>query len=90
MGEIDLICQVESTLVFVEVRSVSTPYLKTAAQSVSATKRSKVARAAMVWLQGRESWPEAIRFDVYAVSLKAGSTFVGEHFEAAFESPYAY
>ena len=90
LGEIDLICRRGEHLVFVEVRSVRTPYLSTAAQSVSPSKQHKVARAAQVWLQRCDFWPQVVRFDVYAVSWTVDKGFEGEHIIDAFESPYAF
>ncbi len=90
LGELDLVCATGSTVVFVEVRAVSTHYLDTAAQTVSAPKQRRLARAAQTWLQSRASWPESVRFDVVAVSWDAVKGFRAEHIESAFESPYAF
>ena len=90
LGEIDLICSTGATLIFVEVRSVSTPYLATAAQTVSMPKQRKVAKAALAWIQRYDVWPDVIRFDVFAVAWAPSTGFQGEHIEAAFESPFGF
>jgi putative endonuclease len=52
-GEIDLIARRGEVVAFVEVKA--RPDLETAAFSISATKRRRVARAARVWLS-RNPW----------------------------------
>lgn len=64
-GEIDLIAQEGSTLVFAEVRMRSTAGFGGAAESVTAAKRGRLIAAARLYLMRR---PEATcRFDVFLV-----------------------
>ena len=65
MGEIDLIAEEGSTLVFAEVRMRSTSGFGGAAESVTAAKRARLIAAARLYLTRR---PEAsCRFDVFLV-----------------------
>lgn len=67
-GEIDLIMQHGDTLVFVEVRYRSNPRFGSAADSVDRRKRTKLIRAAGVFLAPRSELAKMIcRFDVIAV-----------------------
>ena len=80
VGEIDLVMQDGTEIVFVEVRSRASQSFGGAAASVDASKRRKVARAARVWLAAR-GWDGPCRFDVVAVE---GGRL--EHLPAAFEA----
>ncbi len=82
VGEIDLIVQDGTEIVFVEVRSRASQAFGGAAASVDASKRRKVARAARVWLAAR-GWEGPCRFDVVAVE---GGRL--EHIPAAFEADF--
>ena len=70
-GEIDLIMQEGSTLVFVEVRKRSNPRFGGAAASVTWQKQRRLIRAAQFYLL-RFRDPPPCRFDV--VALEAGQT----------------
>jgi putative endonuclease len=67
-GEIDLVAEEGSVLVFVEVRRRTGASLGTAAESVTARKRARVVKAARRWLARRpRSASREIRFDVVAL-----------------------
>jgi putative endonuclease len=75
MGEIDIICQDKSHIVFVEVRCRHNQHFASALASVTIGKQRKLIRAAQFFLQ-RRGWSNshACRFDVVAISKsKAGS-----------------
>ncbi|HEV7617213.1 MAG TPA: YraN family protein [Burkholderiaceae bacterium] len=65
-GEIDLIMQQHSTLVFVEVRKRADTRHGGAAASVTAAKQGRLIIAAQIYLQ-RYRMPPACRFDVVAI-----------------------
>jgi putative endonuclease len=74
MGEIDIICQDKSQLVFVEVRCRHNQRFASAFASVTIGKQRKLIRAAQFFLQ-RRGWSNSrpCRFDVVAISKsKAG------------------
>jgi putative endonuclease len=67
-AEVDLICQVGDTLVFVEVRGRSDDRRGHPAETVDARKQARVRRAATAWLVHQGLWERvAIRFDVVAL-----------------------
>ena len=80
-GEIDLImCDIEGTLVFVEVRQRSGTLHGGAAASISATKRKRIIFAARFYLM-RMTRPPACRFDV--VLVEAQITWLKAAFDAS-------
>jgi putative endonuclease len=67
-GEIDLVAEEGSILVFVEVRRRRTAAAGTAAESVTPRKRARLVRAARRWLARRpRSASREVRFDVVAL-----------------------
>ena len=90
VGELDLVMEDGSCLVFVEVRSRASRTGPRAEDTVTFPKQVRLTRAATLFLQhyrGRCRWA---RFDVVAVDLAAGR--VSAHHRAAFEAaePGAY
>ena len=65
-GELDLIMQDQSTLVFVEVRSRASQRFGGAAASISSSKQRRMQLAALAFLQTYKRAP-ACRFDVIAI-----------------------
>jgi putative endonuclease len=65
-GEIDLVMQEQSTLVFVEVRKRADRRHGGAAASVTAAKQGRLIVAAAIYLQ-RYKHPPPCRFDVVAI-----------------------
>jgi putative endonuclease len=69
MGEIDLIMQDQSTLVFVEVRTRHNPNYGSALESVDFKKQQKLTKTALHYLQQKNLYNRTdCRFDVVAVS----------------------
>ena len=67
-GEIDLLMQDGKELVFVEVRFRRNQSFGGGIESVTASKRKKMANAAQAWLSSHKQWADAgCRFDVVAV-----------------------
>src|SRR5690606_12381218 len=64
-GEIDLIMQSGTTLVFVEVRKRTSAHYGGAVASITASKQARLIRTAQVYLQ-HYSQPPACRFDALA------------------------
>lgn len=70
-GEIDLICQDDEHLVFVEVRARRSDAYGDAAATVSARKQRRIILAARHYLMTRpQACEAAIRFDVIAIDFK--------------------
>jgi putative endonuclease len=69
-GELDLVAQDGDTLVFVEVRSRASTELGDPVETISATKRGRIVRAARAFLvaQGLDEERVACRFDVVTIS----------------------
>lgn len=67
-GEIDLLMQDGTELVFVEVRFRRTQGFGGGAASVTLSKQKKLANAAQAWLSSHKQWANsACRFDVVAI-----------------------
>ncbi|CCQ92332.1 conserved hypothetical protein [[Clostridium] ultunense Esp] len=66
-GEIDLICEREGTLIFVEVRSKRSLAFGTGAESVIRKKREKIRRVAEQYLLSHKLTERRIRFDVIEI-----------------------
>jgi putative endonuclease len=66
-GEIDLVCEHEATLVFVEVKARATPEFGTAAECVTEDKRRRVAHMAAEYLARECLVDPPCRFDVVAI-----------------------
>lgn len=82
-GELDLVCRDADTLVFVEVKSLSSGRFGAPAQHVNASKRRMLRCGAVKWLALlRESVP--FRFDVVEVTLEGGERPQIEHCRHAF------
>lgn len=67
LGEIDLICREQRTLVIVEVRARSSGAIARAAESIGSAKRARIIRATRHFLMRSSEWRDApVRFDVVA------------------------
>ncbi len=76
-GEIDLVMEDRDTLVFVEVRSRSSPAFGSAAETVGRRKQSRVIRAARCLIAARPKLADRpMRFDVVAISRGHGHNAV--------------
>lgn len=68
VGEIDLIMQGETHLIFIEVRHRSESDWSTAAQSITSTKQQKVIKAAKQYLQQHKLYDQVdCRFDAVVI-----------------------
>jgi len=81
--ELDLICEHQDTLVFVEVKTRAEGSLATPADGLTAQKRSRLLRAAQCYLSRHELWHRPCRFDLVSVLVRAGAVQGVEHVENA-------
>lgn len=84
-GEIDLVVNRESLIVFVEVKSRSSQKFGMPSEAVTATKRRKIIRAAERYLYERgllEGW--YIRYDIVSILAPKNQSPLIEHIEDAF------
>ncbi len=85
-GEIDIIAERGGTLVFAEVRTRRGEALGSAAESVTATKATRILAAAQAYVQATDGCPADQRIDVIALSLAPdGRVLSLEHIEGAIE-----
>jgi len=77
MGEIDLIAEDGAALVFVEVRSRASSSFGTAAETIGPSKRRKIIKTALFYLQSRGLFERASRFDVVTFDGGAPSYIPG-------------
>jgi putative endonuclease len=85
-GEIDIIVERGETLVFVEVRTRRGESMGSAAESITASKASRIVAAAQAYVQATEDCPEDQRIDVITLSLASdGRVLSLEHIEGAVE-----
>lgn len=82
-GEIDLIARKDDVLIFVEVKTATTPSFGTPGSWVDARKQARIGNAAMHYLQQNRIENIDCRFDVIAVTQESGRWHV-EHIENAF------
>lgn len=71
-GELDLVCRDGEILAFVEVKSRPDSRYGEPGQAVDAMKRSRIVRAAQLYLQELRKPRVTYRFDVVEVFLNAG------------------
>ncbi|NQT26340.1 YraN family protein [candidate division KSB1 bacterium] len=84
-GELDLIVEVDDTLVFVEVKTVRSEAFGHPADKVDSRKQHRMILAAEAYLQKYEINDMDCRFDVIAIRIKTGNSIV-EHIEDAFNA----
>ena len=73
-GEIDLVALDRGTLVFVEVKARSGSGFGTPGEAVDRRKRSRVARAALAYLQYMDALDRTCRFDVVEIEPAPGAS----------------
>ena len=71
-GEIDIVCDHDGTIVFVEVRARASAEFGRAAESVTEEKKRKVSAMAVDYLARNEIANRPCRFDVVAVDNAMG------------------
>ena len=92
-GELDLIFLYDTTLIFIEVRSVQSTWLDRSSLAVSPKKQRQVARCADEYIRKRCSKLPAyqgIRFDVAGVLWNHSKEPHIDYIADAFESPWAF
>lgn len=81
--EIDIIAELNDTLIFVEVKTRSSDFFGAPETAVTKRKKRLLAAAASAYMeQSGHDW--AIRFDIISIVMKLGSAPKLEHFEDAF------
>lgn len=80
--EIDIICQYDSEIVFVEVKTRRDGYRTDPSSAITPKKMRNLSRAAQAWLSLLESWPPPCRFDVVCVSGRPGSFYLRHYLNA--------
>ncbi len=84
-GEIDLVMvDTDSTLVFVEVRTRADELCGPPEQSVTSSKKAKLARTARYFLAAHDIDDRPFRFDVVAIVLPPKGPARIEHYQNAF------
>lgn len=81
--EIDIICEFQGFMVFVEVKLRSADYLVEPQMAVNVKKQKSIIKAADGYLREKEIDKES-RFDIVAITLEEGKQPIIEHFEDAF------
>ena len=81
--EIDIIAELNDTLIFVEVKTRSSDFFGAPETAVTKRKKRLLAAAASAYMeQSGHDW--AIRFDIISIVLQLGEAPKLEHFEDAF------
>lgn len=82
-AEIDIIAQMDETLIFVEVKTRSTAFFGAPEAFVTKRKKRLLAAAASAYMEeSGHDW--AIRFDIISIVMQLGEAPKLEHFEDAF------
>jgi putative endonuclease len=86
-GEIDIVAVDDRVIVFVEVKTRTSPDAGYPAEAVDARKQQRLTRAARLWLKRHRLAHLPARFDVLAVTWPPGQRRPDiEHFRNAFEA----
>ncbi len=85
-GEIDIIVEKDQHLIFVEVKSRTSPYLNAALASVSYSKQKRISRTAQLYINENPIFANHyFRFDVIVVNYcREQDTYSVTHLEDAF------
>lgn len=86
IGEIDLIAQDGSTLVFIEVKTRRSKRCGRPAEAVERRKQRKISLAAQAYMAQYNCWHRPCRFDVIEVMPSRQGTFYIHHIRHAFLS----
>jgi putative endonuclease len=86
LGEVDLVCEGDGVLCFVEVRSRTGSDHGGPEETVDRRKARRVVLAATDWLERNPAPGRDIRFDVVAVTFQDGAAPAIVHFPAAFDA----
>jgi len=83
-GEVDIVCEKEGTVVFVEVKRRKTDLFGEPFEAVDERKRRHIARSAKRWLYEKKLLGKCdVRFDVVSITQKNGREEIA-HIEDAF------
>ena len=83
-AEIDIIAEIDNTIIFVEVKARKNLLRGVPAEAVNLRKQKKIIEAASVFLQDEKFSDCACRFDVVEI-YQNGKSFRVNHIENAFE-----
>lgn len=83
-GELDIICEKDRTLVFVEVKTRKSTQCGFPEEAVTRQKINHLRKAALIYLNSRERPYREIRFDVIAILVNANDEEIINHIEQAF------
>lgn len=72
VGEIDIICQKDNCIVFVEVKTRTSLEYGIPAMAVNSTKKQHIKRTAKIFIHLNRLYQYDIRFDVIEVLIKDG------------------
>ena len=86
-AEIDIIAELDSTIIFVEVKTRKNLNHGNPAEAVNLRKQKKIIEAASVFLQDERFSDCACRFDIVEV-YSEGKSFKVNHIENAFENKW--
>jgi putative endonuclease len=86
-GELDIVCEHEGTIVFVEVRARATAEFGRAAESITDAKKRKVRAMAVDYLARNAIANRPCRFDVVAVDDAMGPAPEITVYPNAFDAP---
>ncbi len=81
-GEIDLICEDEETIVFVEVKTRRNNLFGTPFDAITLEKAFRLQRLALAWMATSRRWGQEYRIDAVGVWLNELGTFDIEHRKA--------
>ena len=84
LGEIDLIAEQDGQLIFVEVKARRGSGFGSPAASITKSKRERMARVALAYLQRRSWLGRPCRFDVVEVLAPPGEGLETRHITDAF------
>ena len=86
-GELDIVCEHEGTIVFVEVRARASAEFGRAAESITDAKKRKVSAMAVDYLARNAIANRPCRFDVVAVDNAMGPSPEVTVYPNAFDAP---
>ena len=91
LGEIDIIAERNSTLVFVEVKTRQTAEFGPPQYAITAAKRHQISKAALSYIREKNLTGKSCRFDVIAITFSSDSRKpIIEHIGNAFELSRRY
>ena len=82
-GEIDIICEYQRVIIFVEVKTRRSERYGSAEESVTWTKQQRLRKTALHYLQQRNEPFKEIQFDVITVRLEGARPIIN-HIKDAF------